>query len=169
MKKITKTYEVFKFEELSQKAKDKARTNFNEGNGYEFLTEFLTEILYDQLKKYKIFYNKDCKVQCSLSRCQGDGAMFTGSFDWGKYTITITHLGRYYHSNSKIILISDESGEYASEKVSEKFEKIYQNICSVLENDGYKYIEHEDSEEHMQNMCDANDYTFLSDGTMFNE
>ena len=173
MKKITKEYTLFTFDELSQEAKDKARTNFNADNDYMFLEGHITNLLGEQLDEYKITKTTDPKVYYSLSHCQGDGAMFEGTFSWNDYIVKIKHSGHYYHSNSKNIEIYDtaDTGEEVSagEEVYKTFEAIYKKICKYLEQQGYDFIEYEDSEENFQRLCEANEYTFLKDGTMFNE
>ncbi len=181
MKTITKEYTIYTVEELTQEARDKAHNKFNENNDYSFLSDNLNERLHELLEENNIKdlndtskpSTKPTPVLYSLSNSQGDGAMFEGYFEWNDYTIKIKQSGHYSHSNSKTIEIykDDEKGNAidADEKVYTEFEKIYQSICKELERIGYDFIEYEDSEENFLQQCEANEYTFLADGTMFNE
>lgn len=187
MKTIQKEYTLYTFDELSQEAKDKARQKHNENNDYYFLEDCMNERLHELLQENFIkdmndtskAGTKPTQVQYSLSYCQGDGAMFTGDFilkdyinknkDGGNYIAHIKHSGRYYHSNSKTIDIRDEEDNEAPKEIYDAFEVTYQKICKELERYGYNFIEYEDSEESFRENCEANEYTFLSDGTMMNE
>lgn len=167
----TKTIKLYTFKELSKEAQEKARQEWNNGNDYSFLAEFMIERLLELLKKNKIKLpdNSMPKLGYSLGYSQGDGVMFHGEFEWGKYTIHITHSGRYYHSNSKTIEIWETENDYRPEPVSsvieKQFEAIYQKICKELEKDGYNMMEDEDSIEHFKEICEANDFYFTIDGT----
>lgn len=132
MKTITREYQLYTFDELSQEAKDKARAKYNENNEYYFLGDNMAERLHELLEENKIkdlndtskAGTKPTPVFYSLSYSQGDGAMFEGNFV---------------------------------------------KICKELERYGYSLIEEEDSEESFADTCEANGYTFLSDGKMMNE
>jgi hypothetical protein len=183
MKTITKNYNVYTFDELSQEAKDKARNNYNADNEYMFLSDCMNERLHELLEENNIKDindtskpgTKPTQVMYSLSNSQGDGAMFTGEFEWGKYTVYIKHSGHYYHSNSKFIEIHEtenlgfDIGKDYEPKVYKEFEELYQKICTELEKYGYNYIEYEDSEESFRELCESNEYTFLENGNMFND
>lgn len=71
MRKITevKTYNVYRFEELSQAAKEKVREWYLEGQST--LNYIFTEDCENRLSE--LFPNSDLKVQYSLNYCQGDG------------------------------------------------------------------------------------------------
>lgn len=168
MKTITKTYDLYEYKELSAGAKERALKDYNDSTvEYPFLEEDIKETCKGLLTNNGI--EGDPKVSYSLSWCQGDGAMFYGSFIWKDYNVYITHTGRYSHSNSKNIVITDKHGEILSTKAHMDFETIYQSICKELEKVGYKHIEHEQSEENFKDICGLNGYTFTSDGKMMNE
>ncbi len=178
MKKITKEYTLYNVNELTQEARDKARQSFNEDNEYTFLSDNLNEKLHELLEENKIKDQNDTskpntkptEVFYSLTNSQGDGCMFAGHFEWNGYTVKIKQSGRYTHSNSKEIEITDEEGnEPETDEPAKAFEAIYQSICEQLERSGYNEIEYENSEEAFIETCEANEYTFLSDGTMCNE
>ena len=184
MKTVTKTYDVYTFEELSQEAKDKAREKWITNNDYPFLSDYLNERLHELLEENKIKDTNDTSkpntkptpVLYSLSHCQGDGAMFEGTFEWQHlkktYTAVIKQSGYYYHYNSKTIELTyedkDGNEHEADEKTYTHFNDIYVTICQLLAQDGYNYIDYENSEECFRETCEANEYNFLADGTMVN-
>lgn len=177
MKKITKEYTLYTVNELSQEARDKAREKFNENNqDLPYLKETMVEDLIMFLGDNKITQADNCNLELlySLSYCQGDGVMFSGKFLWEGYQVDIKHSGHYYHENSKILEIYRDEGDEqismdADESIYKKFNNIYINICKQLEKNGYAHIEEEFGEESFISTCEANDYTFLKDGTMMNE
>ncbi len=169
----TKTITLYNLNELSKEAQKKAHRDWISHNDYPFLTENLTERLKEQMEKYEL-KSTNPKVSYSLSNSQGDGAMFYGDFDWGKYTVFIKQSGRYAHSNSKTYEIHEtdnlgiDIAEDYEPKVYTEFEYIYQQICKELETFGYTLIEDDDSLEAFKEACEANQYTFLADGKMEN-
>lgn len=181
MKTITKEYNLYNYDELSKEAQKRALNDYTRGNDYVFLSDCMNERLHELLEENNIKDTNDTskpgtrptEVMYSLSYCQGDGCMFQGVFQWKDYTVTIEHSGHYYHSNSKTIEISknwdvDYDNEYVGEEVENEFNGIYQDICKQLEKFGYDFIEYENSEENFIEMCECNEWTFLSDGKMMN-
>ncbi len=167
MKTITKEYKVYNFDELTQEAKDKARNNWNKNDDIPFLLEDIRDRLSELLEENKI--TGEPRIFYSLSYCQGDGVMFEGYFEWNGYSLDIKHSGHYYHSYCKTLDITDEEGNQPETDEPElAFESIYQDICKELEKYGYDVIETAQSEENFKDICEANEYTFLEDGTMFN-
>jgi len=167
----THTITTYSFNELSDKAKEKAiafeRENMQDTFPHEFLTDDLTEQLKDLLKKNKITGDVD-NLYYSLGYCQGDGAMFEGTFEWRTYTVSIKHSGRYYHSNSKVIDITDNQfNEDATEEVYQEFENLYHSICKTLEDSGYKWIEDYESDENIADILAINEYQFTEDGKFY--
>ncbi len=178
MKTITKKHDVYSFDELDQKAKDKARNDYNkDGDNTPFLTDDLREYIHEELKErgYTVegvstSAKPSIRPLYSLSYCQGDGLMFEGTVSDSKgYTYTIKHSGHYYHENSKDITITDQNGNDVDGQVYQDFDAVYKEICKAVAQRGYDELEYADSEESFQQTCEANDYTFLADGTIFNE
>ena len=183
----TKTINIYEYNELSEKAKEKAlnawREDFDsyalqvclDNNIEELLAKHGIRVLRD-LKGYE---SKYAKVYFSLSNCQGDGVMFEGVFSfpvssekvggqWKRYEVKVKHSGRYYHSNSKDVEIVGDNEVEAGEEVYKEFEQVYQIICKELEKAGYEFIDDMQSEEAFEEACNANEYTFREDGTMEN-
>lgn len=69
MRKITEIRKLYKFDELSQAAKEKVRDWYLEGQSE--LSYIFTDDCLIRLKE--LFPNSDLKVQYSLSYCQKDG------------------------------------------------------------------------------------------------
>lgn len=175
----TKTITLYNFNELSKEAQEKAHQDWINNNDYYYLGDCLNEWLHELLVENNIKDlndtskpgTKPTQVLYSLTCSQGDGCMFEGEFRWKDWYITIKHSGHYYHSNSKTVSWNyneEPTDRQPSEKVEAQFESIYQSICKELENRGYDFIEQEDSLENFIEVCDGNEYTFLSSGKMEN-
>lgn len=170
MKTVTKEYKVYSFDELSQTAKDKAREEYMREEDFPFLSEDITYHIEELLKENGIEVITEVKPYYSLSHCQGDGVMFEGTFEWKDYTITTKQSGHYYHEKSVDYDFTNNADESEETRYNDNsdFVEIYESICKDTEKYGYDIIETYESEESFADLCHANDYTFLSDGTMFN-
>ena len=73
MRTIIKKFNVFKYSELSEKAKEKVRCWYIDD---PLRSEELTEMIDEDLKN--LFPNSELKVEWSLSSCQGDGVNIYG-------------------------------------------------------------------------------------------
>lgn len=175
MKIIKKEIEVYDFEELSQEAKDKAREKFNEYEDFPFLVDDLREYIHEELKErgftvegISTSANPSIKPLYDLSYSQGSGLMFEGTVtDKKGNTYDIKHRGHYYHEKSTDITGTNKDGEDIDTKDFE--ENVYIPICKIVRDRGYNEIEYQMSEESFAQTCEANEYNFLSDGTMVNE
>jgi hypothetical protein len=170
MKIITKTYEVYEYAELTSEAKHKALNAWNENKDISFIQSMLNDECGQLLKKAGIACTSNHPICLySLSSCQGDGLMFEGTFKWKDYGVTIKHTGRYYHSGCKNMDMENTKEETLDyEKPFREFNDIYVKICNKLEKLGYTLIEDEMSEAHFIDDCNANEWTFTSDGKMLN-
>ena len=72
MKEIVKKINIYQFEELTEKAQEKVKDWYLEGQDAETLSEILEEEL------SMLFPNSQLKVQYSLGYCQGDGVNIYG-------------------------------------------------------------------------------------------
>jgi hypothetical protein len=165
MKTITKEYKLYSFNELSEEAKERALRDWNDNDDMPFLEDNMQDECEELLKEYEIEGTPE--LQYSLGYSQGDGVQFVGRFEWQGLDVRIEHDGHYCHSYCKTLDVLNADGEYMEDKEKE-FEEIYQKICKSLEDFGYKFIEYDRSEECFKENCEANDYTFLENGTMFN-
>jgi hypothetical protein len=163
-----KTIKVYEYNDLNEKAKEKALNWFRENNNYDFLSDDLEEDLKELLRVNKISFDESLKIYYSLSYSQGDGFCFEGDFEYKDYQINIKNSGHYSHKNSVNIEITKEDGEDAKEEIYKEFKNIFDDICDELEKIGYSYIESENSEENFIEMSNANEYKFLEDGSFWN-
>lgn len=180
----TKTIDVYTYDELTPKAKDRALMSWRDGNEYFFLGDNLNERLHELLTARGIYDKNDTskpgtkptQVLYSLSYSQGDGACFEGEFTYRDITAYVRKIDHHYsHKNTVAIECQEtenlgwhiDEEEPLNEQV-EEFEKHYSEICDALESYGYDYIKDEDSEENFIETCEANGYTFREDGTMEN-
>ena len=166
-----KTIKVYEYNDLNEKAKEKALNWFIENNNYDFLSDNLEEDLKEfQLKdnKIKLSSENNFKIYYSLGYSQGDGFCFTGYFKYKQYNVCVDkNNNQYNHKYTTDFYITTLNGNDAKEKVYEEFKEIYFKICDELEKIGYSYIEFEDSEENFIEMSNANDFKFLEDGSFW--
>ena len=162
-----RTIKVYEYNDLNEKAKEKALNWFIENNNYDFLSDNLEEDLKELLRVNKISFDESLKIYYSLSYSQGDGFCFEGDFEYKDYQINIKNSGHYSHKNSVKIEITKEDGEDAKEEIYKEFKNIFDDICDELEKIGYSYIESENSEENFIEMSNANEYKFLEDGSFW--
>lgn len=209
MRIATVNYKVFKYNELTEEAKEKVRQWYLDGQEASFFTDDCMQDLYN------LFEENNLDVQYSLGYCQGDGFNIYGEIDaesifkclenhnggvqlekfenvlTEKEKKTILHYAeecgnieipcnnRYCYCIASHIDIADE-WEYQlkyysrytniNKEVLEKFEElvkgIFETLCKGYENMGYEYF-YEISEEDLEELCEANGYEFLADGTTF--
>lgn len=209
MRTATVEYKVYKYNELTDKAKEKVKQWYLDGQESYIFTEMVMEDLYN------LFGKNDLKVQYDLGYCQGDGLNIYGKVDTenifkcleehkggtqlkefenlltdkekktilnyaaecGK--IELPYNNRYSYCIARNIDIADD-WEYQLENYSgytninkevlEKFEElikgIFETLCKSYEKQGYEYF-YEIEEEELQELCAANEYEFLEDGTIF--
>lgn len=174
MKIKNTTIAVYEYSELSNKAKERALSDWNEYNDDPLMQSHMINLLKEKLEERGIKYDTDSiDVFYSLSNSQGDGFMFEGELTWKKYTLYIKHQGHYSHSNSKSIEMQETDNlgfdiEGYEPKDEAEFEEVYQSICAEMEQIGYDEIEYQQSAESFEQACDANEYTFEIDGKMNN-
>ena len=209
MRTATINYEVYKYNELSDEAKEKAKQWYLERQEPFVFSEMVKEDL------NCLFGKNSLDVQYSLSYCQGDGLNIYGEINaedifkclekhnggtqlaefenvlTDKEKKTILHYAkecnsiklpmnnRYCYSLADYIDIAEDWGydlecysgyENINLEVLVKFEQLVRNIfyklCRSYEKWGYEYF-YEISDEELEEMCEANGYEFLEDGTVF--
>lgn len=209
MRTATVEYEVYKYNELSEEAKEKVKQWYLEGQEPFIFSEMVKEDLNN------LFGKNNLDVQYSLSYCQGDGFNIYGEVDAStifeclekhnggtqlaefenvltdKEKKTILHYAkecnpiklpmnnRYCYSLADYIDIAEDWGydlecysgyENINLEVLVKFEQLVRNIfhklCISYEKWGYEFF-YEIPEEELEEICEANEYEFLEDGTIF--
>jgi len=157
-------YTVYKFNELSVEAKEKAIEKWYEQEDFFGLTDDLEESCKDLLTANKVKLKEGLKIYYSLSYCQGDGLCFIGHFEYRNRDVKITHKGRYCYADSVTIDITDNDDNEAAKGVYDDFKAIYRDICKELEQNGYAAIEYRMNNEDFLEHCEANNYMFTADG-----
>lgn len=114
MKVVTREYEVYSFEELDAKAKEKVKNWYLDD---ETRADVLTNIYETDLRI--VFPNSDLKVQWSLSSCQGDGVNIFG-------TLCLEDVFKLPESNFYNFL--DEYKGYFTEKEKRTI-NFYNSLC----------------------------------------
>lgn len=166
----TITTKVYKFNELSDEAKEQATEAWRDGMDYPYLEEAMQDQLEYLLEKYKVT-PIDVQVRYSLGYSQGDGASFTGEVEFGAYraTISTNYYGNWY-SHSKSVSVSEMTSKKTDKEAPDatyaKLEKIVETIGDELEKFGYEEIEYEQSDDVIAELLLANDYEFNEDGEM---
>lgn len=164
---------LYSYEELSDKAKERALDDFNKDNDDPFMQSHMINLLQEELEERGVKYDSDAlDVRYSLAHCQGDGFMFIGVFDWQGCKVRIKHGDRHYcHMYTASIEYwhnADGSEHDYSDQEKESFFEMYFEVCKHMERIGYEHIEWMQSAEHFQETCDANEFTFEEDGKMRN-
>lgn len=161
----TKTITLYEYNELLDKAKERALNEWNQYNDDPLMQSHMINLLKEKLEERGIMYDVDSiDVRYSLSNCQGDGFMFIGKIMWRDVEITISHNSNmYYH-----MYTANFDYEGLTEYELGQFKVVYEAICKEMEQIGYDEIEYTTSEENFEQTCEANNYLFRKDGVMEN-
>jgi hypothetical protein len=186
---------VYKFEELSQEAREVAIENYRNKN--DVYLDFFNDDAVEQIEKAG-FYG-DIDLQYNLSYSQGDGLSFScnGIEESLLLSFFAEILGEGKEKTAKIIIencsfvntgndgrhcfASKNDVDYTLEsykndynnindivkKVCEKIENLYMDLCKDLEKQGYAEIDYQYSDEAITETLIANEYEFLSNGKMY--
>lgn len=206
MRTVTVEYEVYRFSELDEEAKEKAKQWYLDGREPCVFTNNC------QLDLEVLFPNSDLKVQYSLASCQGDGLNIYGLLNindclnllkshnagdtFNEYDILTEkeiRTARYYlnltqecislpmnmhycYSLADRIDVYDKYEDMLEQEyiwdinypLLDKLQNIVRGMIGTLakqyEINGYEYF-YEVSDEDMEDICEANEYEFLKDGT----
>lgn len=191
-----KEVEVYEFDELSKKAKEKALSDFRPDAWGQDDSDMLTETFQEILKEKGL----PSEVYWGLNYAQGDGVAFYGPINIsdyikknklnkfralsGKVEGTIEgRESRYHHSYSMRVdlelkdpLIQEGPKEWLpgapSETLIREFQEHIQDhvkkVSRELEKIGYGEIEYRTGDEAIAEFFEANEYEFLEDGTVWN-
>lgn len=202
-------YKIYKYNELTDEAKEKVKTWYLEGQESFVFTEMVKEDL------YYLFGKNNLEVQYSLASCQGDGFNIYGHIDaetlfkcleenrggtqleefknalTEKEKETILHYAEecgdielfcnydYCYSLADYIdIVEDWSYKLVSYfdysdidyEALRKFEKlvrgVFAELCKGFEKWGYEFF-YEIDEDELEEICEANEYEFYEDGTIY--
>lgn len=186
---------VYEYEELSEKAREKARENYGSFDSGD--ADVLNDCFIEELKE---FGYKDVDISWRLGYCQGDGVIFTWRGEGeellalcsrvfgGNIPRNIKHVlplievvyqrrdSRYCNvfavevvTDFKFDECRDLSGRFidAVTDLRKVLNDDRHTMCRKLEKMGYAHIEEVESEESFKERCKYNDYEFYEDGTMY--
>lgn len=165
---ITKTYETYKYEELSkeiqekllEKEVDNCRDIYSDNYLYEDMLDY-AKIL---LKKYFGQKAKLDKIWYDLSYSQGSGAMIEFDLTYYGCDLSIKQHGHYYHEYSFVI---EENGEnYLSDNRYKYLHDKIVNMNGELSKYGYNLIDWKNFTEQAKEQLEEN--TYLKNGEIFN-
>lgn len=208
---VTTEYKIYKYNELSDKAKEKVKEWYLES--FHDADLFTEDCRNDLLN---LFGDTNLNIQYDLGYCQGDGFNIYGEINaesifkclenhnggtqleqfenvlTDKEKRTILHYAeecgeielpennRYAYSLADRIDIVDDwtfqletysAYRDINEEVLKKFERLVRDIFSVLcefyEKIGYEWFYNEVSDEEVEECCEANEYEFLEDGSLY--
>ncbi|MGN1044023.1 MAG: hypothetical protein ACI4PR_04405 [Acutalibacteraceae bacterium] len=196
MRTITKEFKIYKYEELSKKAKEKVKQDYiNNLDANDFTYMIIEDLNNIGLKSLRPYY--------SLSYCQGYGLYLAGHIDFDEISLKLksifckdfilsdykilkilkdysridfNHIGRYYHKNSVEIDIyidgSFDDRKYnnhkkVANKLIKNVKEWYFDKCNEYEKQGYEFF-YGISDEELQEYCNSMDYEFFEDGTILN-
>ena len=157
METITKTFNLYSFDELAKEVKEKVIEREAKGIGEmdcefylkEYMQERAEELLAKNFGKNATFKN----AYFSLGYCQGDGAMIEFDLIYCGKKLEITHnRGLYFHANSfKIVELEQNLTERQYRNLKTK---IY-NMNLKLEKIGYNFIEEDRTAEAIEQLKDC--------------
>ena len=181
---------VYDFDELSDEAKQKAIDKWYENEDYPWLEDDMAGFLSENDP-----YFCDKKIQYSLSYCQGDGLSFESKFDLEKWLkdkgtvrasfipVLVLYLDIRSHGNNSNYYSyarrdqiemnidtykSNANFDALCESILRDVQDYYMELCKKAEKYGYDILEYRMTEQEFSELCQANEYTFLPDGTMKN-
>lgn len=162
---------LYKFDELSDEAKQKAIEDARERE-HEYGLESLPEMMQDQLEYLlteKGARNLSVTVRYSLGYSQGDGASFTGSFDWKAWRVDVdTNSWGVHYSHHRSVDVKEmnslKTDKDAPDQKWAAMQNMIEEIGLELEKYGYSEIEYATSDEVLEELLIANEYEFTADG-----
>ena len=164
METITKTYNVYNFNELDEEIQKELIQKEKEYQYESYIEAFLYDDLLEEAKRVLKKYIKHTElndINYSLSYCQGDGAMMEFEFYYYNNLIKVKHSGFYCHSRC----FSVHGDEYLTEKQQEKLYNKILNIQEEFEKNAWNYIKYDPAEEDCIEFL--NDSKYLKDGSIF--
>lgn len=189
---ITKKINLYEYNKLEEKAKERAKENYLETK-CEIDNDIFLENAMEIVGNYFQFTD-GLEIQYSLSSCQGDGVNIYGKFDlrnvegfeWLKSEVDSFELAenrRYYYSlksqtetetvDEIITEFEYASGSEVAEwqvmEIRKMVETVFEKLKKAekeIEEYGYKFF-YEVSDEEMQEDSEANGVLYLDDGTEY--
>lgn len=177
MRTRVRTDIVYKYNELSDEAKQRVLEDAAQFNMEVFNTDELTANFAETLKEYGFPTDK---IEWSLGHCQGDGVAFYGDIDLDTYltktkqrskfrrfinadaTIVRNSWGNHYSHWNTMTVELDFEHEALMESLADDVVK----VSRELESRGYAEFDRVSSKEYIEEQIEANEYEFTSDGKL---
>ena len=189
----TRTYTVYKFDELPKETQEKAIEKLQDINTDYDWWDAVYEDAEECGKQFGVSIDK---IYFSGFWSQGDGACFEGSYSFEKdglekikshapkdeklhriagelqkiqsangntVTATVKHSGHYYHSRCTDIDVFS-TDEYATKEVQESVTELLRDLMNWIYSQLEKEYEYQTSDEAIKETIEANDYDFTDDG-----
>lgn len=152
METITKTYNIYKFDELSKEVQGKVIKREAEGIKELEIEDFLKEemefyaqqLLEENFGDKAIFKN----VYYDLSYCQGSGAMIEFDLEYSGKNLEIRHGGGHYYHKHSFNIYGDNLSEF-------QYSFVYKAVVEVneeLEKLGYTFIEEDRTSQAIEQL-----------------
>lgn len=160
MREITKTFKVYRFEELKEEVKEKVKEKIKREIEEDFCEFALYDVMWDRANELlKENFGEKAKIIdifYDLDYSQGSGAMIAFELNYYNIDIVIEHRGNYYHEYTFYLKYNDY--EYLGEKREKQLEKKIIEMNKKLKNFGYNLIENCINEENVEDILKMNEY-----------
>ena len=156
------------FDDLDDKAKEKAREWFRSGSCDDDmgLSEILRDYITTELENAGYIVTKGVEVLYSLGSSQGDGVSFTATLEKGNARYFVTQSGRYVHE-----MTMDMECESLEDFVAVDCDGELEDMRAIARKAvkiGYQEIEYQTSDEVVDETIRVNEYTFTLEGERIN-
>lgn len=196
MKTVTKTYNVCSFDELSDRSQSKAMSDYINDCDFSYHAECIIEdakaigalmgINIDNVY-YSGFYSQGDGAMFTGSYSYANGSVLAvmnyAPNDTELHSIVKTlaniqrrnfyqlyanvkHYGHYYHSSSNIIDV-ERSYQDVSKQDEDELVECLRDFMEWIYNNLQKEYDHVTSLDYFKEVCEANDYQFLSSGELY--
>jgi len=173
MKTITKTYNVYSFDELTEKAKEKAIQNLIDINLYYGWWECIYEeakMIGLEITEFDLDRRRNAKGQFILSACEvAQNILNQHGENCETYKIASSFLDEFNPIFSDYM--NEDSERYESYEAEEELQQLEDEFLSELVDEyscilqrEYEYLY---SDEAIIDTIEANDYEFTEDGKLF--
>lgn len=169
METITKSYNVYKFNELTKEIQEELLEKETNNCQNFFCEFFLKDEMEEKAKKLlNTFFGENAefnRVLYDLSYCQGSGAMIEFELKYYNSNISIKNYGLYSHEYSFIIdynnynYLNEKRKNYLKEKIIKMNKELTKYGYDLIDFDNFK-------DEALENLKDS---LFLENGSFFTE
>ena len=130
---------------------------YSQGDGLSFSCDYFTKL--SELFTEVLGEGKQKTIDCIIDNCSFELSGNNGRYCFASKSdldLTLENYNRDYDNIESVV-----------EKVREKLENIYVELCKDLEKKGYAEIEWQNSDEYIEQEIISNEYEFTKDGKQF--